>query len=1173
MIINKRLLSAFMVICMILALLPMNSKRTLAEEAPVEYYELWVGGVQVTSKNKDNITGPGISGSVSYIPETQTLAVSSAAITGVYSGVTLDGWPFKSAIYATGPLKIVLTGNNTMSVVSEKNIDNYGIYSLGNITIYGTGSLDVNNYINEVQAPISIAIHSTRNITIDSGTVTASSSNAEFKSSAIGGNEVKISGGTVKVTARSGINGSIGIYGDSGVTIEGGLVEATADTKYDSSYVYGIAAGYKEVIIISGGNVTASSKATTGTNGAIDGDFKPSNGTISASTNSDGTEADIYDPAQLKNYKYIHYEVNPDIALVAAAKEAIEGGSYTMTQAVANTEAGVKAELARQMNGLSGMSGTGITVADGDVTVTSFTPAVAGTSANPAGTNGSITFTVALSKGTVTDITTSLTGVITATAYDGITNAQAVAAAKAVVVDGTVTVVYGAGQAAKTGAVQSYVNGLLIGVGDAAGVTANVIHISDNTYEVELSKGSVSDSKTITMIINEGANPDIALVAAAKEAIEGGSYTMTQADANTEAGVKAELARQMNGLSGMSETGVTVADDDITVTSFTPAVAGTSANPAGTNGSISFTVALSKGIVTDITTSLTGVITATAYDGITDDQAVAAAKAAVVEGTVTVVFGADQAAKTGAVQSYVNGLLIGVGDAAGVTATVTHISDNTYEVELSKGSVSDSKTITMIINEGANPDIALVAAAKEAIEGGSYTMTQVIANTEAGVKAELARQMNGLSGMSGTGITVAAADITVSSLIPAVAGTSANPVGTNGSITFTVALSKGTVTDTTTSLSGVITATAYRPIEPPIQPPVQPPISVPISPTPTPTPAPKVSLKITEDNIQVEVELTSDVIEYYDGQITLPIASEEILNELEKDELSGVRVGLNLTEQSDDADQQEINFILESEVLQKAKENNKDITVDVKDSTNKVLYSWTFDKAELSNSDKEVKDVNLSLKVEKASEDAHLLDAQKDNKDSVALVIGFAHEGLLPSQASVKIYVGNQEGIIPGTKVYLYHYNENIGKLETIPYGYQATVDEAGYITINILQCSDYVVFTKEADSKQFVSLRNQIKVTPTKISLSLTEGKNSSKITVKLPVTLEWVRSLNEPTSQSAIGGVTIKFTSSDNQIAKVDSQGNITAKSPGEVVINTTITLYNKKTKKIELLVKVKP
>ena len=577
--------------------------------------------------------------------------------------------------------------------------------------------------------------------------------------------------------------------------------------------------------------------------------------------------------------------------------------------------------------------------------------------------------------------------------------------------------------------------------------------------------------------------------------------------------------------------------------------------------------------MTDTTTSLTGVITATAYDGITDDQAVAAAKAAVVEGTVTVVYGAGQAAKTGAVQSYVNGLLIGVGDAAGVTANVIHISDNTYEVELSKGSVSDSKTITMIINEGANPDIALVAAAKEAIEGGSYTMTQADANTEAGVKAELARQMNGLSGMSGTGITVADDDVTVTSFTPAVAGTSANPAGTNGSITFTVALSKGTVTDTTTSLSGVITATAYRPIEPPIQPPVQPPISVPISPTPTPTPAPKVSLKITEDNIQVEVELTSDVIEYYDGQITLPIASEEILNELEKDELSGVRVGLNLTEQSDDADQQEINFILESEVLQKAKENNKDITVDVKDSTNKVLYSWTFDKAELSNSDKEVKDVNLSLKVEKASEDAHLLDAQKDNKDSVALVIGFAHEGLLPSQASVKIYVGNQEGIIPGTKVYLYHYNENIGKLETIPYGYQATVDEAGYITINILQCSDYVVFTKEADSKQFVSLRNQIKVTPTKISLSLTEGKNSSKITVKLPVTLEWVRSLNEPTSQSAIGGVTIKFTSSDNQIAKVDSQGNITAKSPGEVVINTTITLYNKKTKKIELLVKVKP
>lgn len=243
------------------------------------------------------------------------------------------------------------------------------------------------------------------------------------------------------------------------------------------------------------------------------------------------------------------------------------------------------------------------------------------------------------------------------------------------------------------------------------------------------------------------------------------------------------------------------------------------------------------------------------------------------------------------------------------------------------------------------------------------------------------------------------------------------------------------------------------------------------------------------------------------------------------------------------------------------------------DSDNKVLYSWTFDKTELANSDKDIKDVNLSLKIEKAKDGTPFIEEQKADTDTVALVVDFAHEGILPSQASVRIYVGDQEGITPGTKVYLYHYNDSIGKLETIPYGYQAIVDKDGYITINILQCSDYVVYTKKADSKLFISLRKQIKVTPTKTILSISNGKNKEKISVKLPVTLEWVSSLDKPTSQSAIGGVTVKFTSSNKKIATVDSLGNIKAKAPGEVVITVTITLYSNKTKIVKIPVKIEP
>jgi hypothetical protein len=158
----------------------------------------------------------------------------------------------------------------------------------------------------------------------------------------------------------------------------------------------------------------------------------------------------------------------------------------------------------------------------------------------------------------------------------------------------------------------------------------------------------------------------------------------------------------------------------------------------------------------------------------------------------------------------------------------------------------------------------------------------------------------------------------------------------------------------------------------------------------------------------------------------------------------------------------------------------------------------------LANSDKDMENVNLMLKVDKVTEDAPYFAEQKAETDRVALVVDFAHEGVLPSQASVRIYVGDQEGVVPGTKIYQYHYNESIGKLETLPYGYQTIVDKDGYITINILQCSDYLVFDKEINSKLFVSLKNQIKVAPAKITLLTTDGKNSGKISVKLPMTLE---------------------------------------------------------------------
>ena len=125
-------------------------------------------------------------------------------------------------------------------------------------------------------------------------------------------------------------------------------------------------------------------------------------------------------------------------------------------------------------------------------------------------------------------------------------------------------------------------------------------------------------------------------------------------------------------------------------------------------------------------------IIATPFTGLTNADAVAAAKEAVVDGLISVVSGATQEQKTAAVQSYVNGLLRIVTNAASVTAAVTYNSEtNKYDIALSKGLSSKSKSITMMVSELEDSDIAIVDTAKNAATGAVYyNMTQVEATNE-----------------------------------------------------------------------------------------------------------------------------------------------------------------------------------------------------------------------------------------------------------------------------------------------------------------------------------------------------------------------------------------------------------------------------------------------------------
>ena len=375
----------------------------------------------------------------------------------------------------------------------------------------------------------------------------------------------------------------------------------------------------------------------------------------------------------------------------------------------------------------------------------------------------------------------------------------AVEAAKTALLNGEVNVAFGADQTAKTAEVQSYVDSLLSAT--TTGVSAVVTYNnSTGMYDVALSKGSVSDSKSLTMTVNVGADPDIAILEAAKTAAENASYSnMTQATATNEAAIQAAL--QSTAETAVNDNSVTVTIDKV---SYTAPVEGTSADPDGRDGSYTFTITVSKGLQHTTTIQKTITITASAYMGITDVQAVEAAKTALLNGEVNVAFGADQTTKTAEVQSYVDSLLSAT--TTGVSAVVTYNnSTGMYDVALSKGSVSDSKSLTMTVNVGADPDIAILEAAKTAAENASYSnMTQATATNEAAIQAAL--QSTAETAVNDNSVTVTIDKV---SYTAPVEGTSADPDGRDGSYTFTITVSKGLQHTTTIQKTITITASAY----------------------------------------------------------------------------------------------------------------------------------------------------------------------------------------------------------------------------------------------------------------------------------------------------------------------------------------------------------------------------
>lgn len=338
-------------------------------------------------------------------------------------------------------------------------------------------------------------------------------------------------------------------------------------------------------------------------------------------------------------------------------------------------------------------------------------------------------------------------------------------------------------------------------------------------------------------------------------------------------------------------------------------------------------------------------------------------------------------------------------------------------------------------------------------------------------------------------------------------------------------------------------------------------------PAPAPTPVPTAVPTPTPTGSKIELDAK---VSNSNGKVT--INTEELIDKMLNDEITDVNVNIiqNSTEENG-------SIIIDPDLINAVKDTGTDIKFTVKNEDGKERYSWSFKGSEMAAMDREITNLDISLNLQKAADNKDLselleLESPSEEKNKNSLVISFGHKGDLPAQASVRMYVGDM-GYKEGDKLYLYYYNSETGKLDSLPYSSDYVVDSEGYITINIIHCSEYVLLPKKASAGAITSLRDQISVTPNKVTLTLgSKNKSKATIKVKLPKTLELVKDLKDKTSGSAIGAATVTYKSGNKKIATVDDSGKITAKKAGKVDIKVTVTLYSGKKKTFKVSVTVK-
>lgn len=336
--------------------LPIAAARGMASLLSATTYNIWVGGVQVTDANKDDVLDAANyeGATITYDPDTSTLTLDNATINAAHNGTWIDSATTAYyGIYAETALKIEMVGSNTVIGKSQSGSASIGIYTGGTLNLSGSGSL----YVSGGTGKFSVGIYSTGSIAIEGGRVTAAGVAATQTSMAIASNgDITISNEGVEASADTSAPNSYGMITTNGFAIDNGEVTASGKTGLHTNAAEGPVTvsdgrltangslvGIAGALTVTGGTVTVKSDTK-----ALDGSLTTSGYTgctVTAGANKNGDGAGTYNASSLASYKYIKVEpaATPPVILIAdrtALQSAIDGATGDLNLKLSDSYSG-----------------------------------------------------------------------------------------------------------------------------------------------------------------------------------------------------------------------------------------------------------------------------------------------------------------------------------------------------------------------------------------------------------------------------------------------------------------------------------------------------------------------------------------------------------------------------------------------------------------------------------------------------------------------------------------------------------------------------------------------------------------------------------------------------------------------------------------------------------------